>query len=752
MRKYLIYLLALFAVTACSDYDEYRHDASQSGKLEFGTSAGFLRLQDDSTRIAGTLEITANTPSVELKWNVPPVSNLDTTVTELSLENGRVQLPIKWASKLADGVYGPVNAAYSAGVLITSGNDSKYVPLVWADEVDSVKIMEQCQIMTRAGRIEMPTSDNQIIIDTPNPLPLDKDTCGTIKIRYINRCNVNFDDFSEATDFDKYHLALDKLPPQYTGSDSKIPLNWTEEGAPEIDFGGHLKLSTMTGYTKFAYITYTLPTPCEWEFIKCIPDSLSLLPAKNASVVAVARTNSEWSIRYRNEDGVEVRADAVALPKANEQSLFIRIADNDSLRSRNILVGVYLKDSLERTLKFTQSSAQGSFNIKSVKPMEGTHLKAEKDTVIVEVDTSRDWWISYGSDKKTCLASENEGKVVVPANTGSTTKEIVVNVGYDNILVNTYVYIQDFGSELIYDSWDESGEIPVEGGTYMFHFHGSYVGNLQVRVKGGDRVLATGPATTGKDASITIPNNYLSLAKRVLTFEYYGPDGWKELKGVTATQDEAKIISQVLPSTAIPREGDTTTGIFSGTYKGTIDMKAESGGEMLKENTGNCPGSINLDIPAMPDTAMIDRKVSFFYSANGGTTWISMGSRTQLAGSLTVGSITPNDEKIPAEGKEYSCSFTGTYPGNIVFAAFIGEGELVRESGNAPVTMKLAIPKNDKKDKRTVTFKYSKDGGKHWTTITEKVQTSDIKIGSGDNNVGDFEDKGDITGGIGGDI
>ena len=66
--------------------------------------------------------------------------------------------------------------------------------------------------------------------------------------------------------------------------------------------------------------------------------------------------------------------------------------------------------------------------------------------------------------------------------------------------------------------------------------------------------------------------------------------------------------------------------------------------------------------------------------------------------------------------------------------------------------MKLAIPKNDKKDKRTVTFKYSKDGGKHWTTITEKVQTSDIKIGSGDNNVGDFEDKGDITGGIGGDI
>lgn len=39
----------------------------------------------------------------------------------------------------------------------------------------------------------------------------------------------------------------------------------------------------------------------------------------------------------------------------------------------------------------------------------------------------------------------------------------------------------------------------------------------------------------------------------MLTFEYYGPDGWKELTGVTATQDEAKL-SQVY-STTIPREG-----------------------------------------------------------------------------------------------------------------------------------------------------------------------------------------------------
>lgn len=751
MRKFFIYLLALFAVTACSDYDEYGHDAIQGGKLEFGTSAGFLKLQDDSTRIAGTLEITASTPCVELKWNVPPVSNLDTTVTKLSLENGRVQLPIKWASKLTDGNYGPVNAAYSAGVLITAGNDSKYVPLVWADEVDSVKIMEQCQIMTRAGKTEFPTIDNQIIIVTPNPFPLDQDTCGKIKIRYLSRCLIDFSEFKQASDFDKYHLNLDALPPQYSGGDSEIELEWTEEGASEIEFGGHFKLTTMGAYTKFAYITYTPPVPCEWKFIKCIPDSLSLLPAQNASVVAVAYTNSAWKIKYRTEEAKEIEAEAVALKEAKEQSLFLRIPDNDSLRSRSILVDVFIRDSLERTLRFTQSGAQGSFNIKNVKPAEGTHLKAEKDTVTVEVETSRAWWISYGSDKRDFLANVNEGKMIIPANTGSTEKEIIINVGYDNILDSTYVYIQDVSNELIYDRWDDPKDIPVEGGTYTFYFRGSYVGNLQVRVKEGDDVLATGPATTGKNAIITIPNNYLSLGNRTLKFEYSGPDGWKELEDVTATQNGAKIITQVLPTTAIPREGDTTTGIFSGTYKGTIIMKAESNGKKLKENIGDCPGSISLDIPAMEDMATIDREVSFSYSADDGKTWKSMGSRTQLAGSLTVGSITPNDEKIPAEGKEYSCSFTGTYPGNIIFAAFVGEEELVRETGKAPVTMKLAIPKNEKQENRKVTFKYSKDG-KNWIVIADKDQTSDIKIDGGDNNVDDFENKGDITGGTGGDI
>lgn len=751
MRKYFIYLLALFAITACSDYDEYGHDASQNGNLKFGTSADLLKLHDDSTSIAGILEVTANSPSVELKWNVPFNCNLDTTVTKIKLENGKAQLPIKWASQLKDGNYGPMTSAYSAGVLITAGNDRKYVPLIWADEVDSVKVMEYVKISTRAGEIEMPTVDNQIIFDSENPLPLDKDTCGDIKIRFIGRCFIDYSEFEEATEFDKFHLDLTGLPTQVGGGKWSLPIRWTPEGAPEKAFGGHLKLTTTAGFTKFAYMTYTPPAVKVWEFKKCIPDSLSILPANGASVVAVAKTNYAWSVKYRNEDGSLIEADSPS-GKLHEQSLYLGIPDNDKLESRTILVDVYSEDSLKRTLKFTQSGIQGTFVVDSVKPTVGTHLKAGKDTVKVYVNTSRDWWIRLGATKIDFLANNGEGKIEIPANTGSTTKEVVITVGYDDTLVETYVYTQDFGSELIYEDWDKPNIIPVEGGTYAFHFSGSYVGNLQVRAKVGDEVFVTGPETTGKDPTITIPNNYMSLETRDWTFEYNGPDGWKEIENVVAVQSGAAISFEVLPSAAIPREGNTTSGIFSGTYRGAVRMKAESGGKLLKENHGNCPGTISLDIPAMPDTATVDRTVEFCYSYDGGNTWVSMGTRTQLVGSLIVGSIMPNDEKIPAEGKDYSCSFSGTYPGTIIFRARVGDVELDRENGKAPVTMTVDVPKNEDKKKRTVVFEYSKDNGKTWTYIDNKDQTSDIKIDSGDNNVGDFEDKGDITGGIGGDI
>lgn len=751
MRKYFIYLLALFAITACSEYDEYGNDVGHSGKPEFGTSVAFLKLQDDSTHIAGTLEITANAPSVELKWNVNPSFNLDTTVTKLSLTNGKTQLPIKWASKLSDGNYGPVTSAYIGGVQISSGDDSKYIPLVWADEVDSVKIMEALSAKTRAGDLA-PIATTEITISV-NPLELDKDTCGTIKYSYNNggRSFVDFSDIASLPNFDTFHLSFDGLQPTYM-SPAEVELQWTNEGAPANPFLGHVKISTGTGADKFAYFSYTPPLAKVWQFIESIPDTLVNLPATGATVVGIANTNRQWSLKYRKEDGTEIVSSSTGKVDG-EQSLLLRLPDNESATKRNILVDVLSEDSLKLTLRFIQNAAQGNFIIESVTPAVTKMLNAAGETITVKVATTKDWWISYGGTKFNFLATNSEGSVAIPANIGSTQQQAIVTVGYDNTLVETYVYNQNFGEELHYDGSNLPSLIPVDGASYMFSFSGSYVGTLQVRALLNDAtntVIVTSPATAGKEVSMAIPNNYASLNKRTLKFEYKkGAEEWKNLEmpaGTieTAEQGEAEIVPQVLPSTDIPREGGTSSGVFSGTYRGSIRMKAVSGATTV-EASGSCPGTVNVVIPGI--TGSNDRVFEFFYSTDNGTTWTTMGTRTQVAGTLVVGSITPDDRVIPAEGKPYSCSFSGTYPGTIQFRAKSGATVFDTQTGTAPVSMTVQVPTNGNKNQRDVVFEYSKDGGATWVEITTKVQTSNIEIGGGDNNTGDWEDKGEINGG-----
>ena len=751
MRKYFVYLLALFAITACSEYDEYGNDAGHSGKLEFGTNAAFLKLQDDSTRIAGMLEITANAPSVELKWNVSPSFNLDTTVTKLALKNGRVQLPIKWTSKLSDGNYGPVTSAYSAGVLITSGADSKYVPLIWADEVDSVKVMEFLNVKTRAGEVTSITSD-EIKILSPNPLELDKDTCGVITFTYSGggRAMVDYSDIEGIADFDTYHLSFDALRPSYAISPVSAQILWTDEGAPEIPFLTHVRLTTTMGLGKFAYMSYTPPTAKIWKFIESIPDTLSNLPATGATVVGIANTNRQWSLKYRLDDGQEIVSSSTSKVEG-EQSLLIRIPDNESTTKRDILVDVWSQDTLKLSLKFTQLAAQGNFEIENIKPAVTEMLKAAGDEVTVNVTTTKNWWISYGGQKFNFLETDSEGKVVIPANTGSTQRQVIITVGYDDTLVETYVYTQNFGDELQYDGSNVPSLIPVDGATYTFNFSGTYVGTLQVRGLLDDAtVIVTSPATAGKEVTMAIPNNYASLIKRTLKFQYKkGAEEWKDLEMPIGTvekaeQEKAEIVPQVLPTTDIPREGGTTSGVFSGTYRGNVKMKAVSGAVTI-EATGSCPGTVNVVIPSI--TGSNDRVFEFFYSTDNGTTWTAMGTRTQIAGTLIVGSITPDDRTIPAEGKVYSCSFSGTYPGTIQFRAKSGTTVFGTQSGTAPITMTVQIPANGDNNERDVVFEYSKDGGATWVEITTKVQTSNIEIGGGDNNTGDWEDKGEINGG-----
>uniref|UniRef100_UPI00356410C3 lipoprotein n=1 Tax=Bacteroides fragilis TaxID=817 RepID=UPI00356410C3 len=746
MRKYLFYLLALLFVTACND-EFGNNDPNHGENLPFGTNAKFLRLQDDSTNVAGVLEIKAKTPNVKLKWMVSSECNLDTTITEVRLSGGRYQLPIKWAGKLKDGMYGPISSAYIAGVQVISGEESKYVPLVWADEVDSLEIIkrvEEQNIMTRSGTGEFATEIITLLDSVP--FQLDKDTCG--KIRFETSAALLLTAKNELTDLvneNNFNLDISKIKSTYIGSPNSLDFLWTDAGAPEQDFMGHVKL-IPAGSTigKYVYFQYKVPSPKKWEFIECIPDSLSTLPATGATVVVIANTNREWSLKYRKEDGTVIESKSQGTA-SGEQSLLIRIPDNTSLISRNILVDVYSQNELDRTLRFTQQAAEGSFTIVSVVPKpEDGELSAVEQKIKVTVDTARDWWISYGGKKENFLDSQNEGEVTIPANDGTTTRSIVVTVGYDNTLVGTYTYTQGIGNELTYNDSDMPTKIPVDGGTYTFLFEGTYVGNLQVRAVLADgTIVATSPSTTNKQPVLTIPNNYGSREDLNLKFEFKkGTEEWAPLDEVRV-QDKAMFDFDVLPTIDIPREGTTVTGSFTGTFRSSIKMKAVSGGVTLAEKDGSTPGNVNLPIPRLDGTE--DREIEFFYSLDNGTTWISMGTRTQVAGTIIVGTVTPTGI-IPSEGKHYNCSFSGTYPAEITFRARTGTTELDSQKGKLPIVFELEIPANSTSGQREIIFEYSKDGTT-WIPVETRVQTSNVPVEGGDNEVGEFDKEGDINGG-----
>ena len=731
-------------MTACNE--ELDNDKSvQSSQILFSTSAKFLKLQDDSTKVAGVLEIMAPTPSVKLRWNVSPECNLDTTVTELKLSGGKCQLPIKWNNKLKEGSYGPMYSAYMAGVQISAGEDIQYVPLVWADEVDSLKLMEIIEQMPIQTRADASPDVDRIIIYGDQPIRLGQDTCASFTFKFsTSTCNTGKADLENDIANLGYNLDVTNVKTLYFPSGTyKIQLNWTADGAPEMDFMAHLKLYSG-GFGKYAYFQYKVPKAKEWEFLSCIPDSLSELPAKDAIVVAIANTNRGWSLKYRNEDGSEIVSNSEK-DVSGEQSLLIRIPENTALTKRTILVDVYSENVLDRTLRFTQAATEGSFSIISVspKPEDGT-LSAEEQKIKVTVDTARDWWIAYGGTYYNFLASQSEGEVTIPAYAGTTNRDVVITVGYDKTLVNTYTYTQGIGDLLKYESNDMPSKIPVDGGTYTFIFSGNYIGNLQVRAVLADgTIIATSPSTTNKQPALTIPNNYTNRDERNLIFEYKkGSEDWAPLNE-TRVQDKATFLFDVLPTINIPREGTTISGVFSGTYRGTIKMKAMHGSTELVTGEGATPGSINLLIP--PITGTEDREIEFFYQLNGETAWTSMGKRTQIAGTIIAGTVTPTGN-IPANGGTYNCSFSGTYPGDITFRAQSGAKTLATQTGRLPITFNLTIPANTETSQRNVVFEYSKDGIT-WIPVETRVQTSNIPVEGGDNNVGDFEDGEHITGG-----
>lgn len=289
-RAILVFGIVVSLLVACQN--EESEVSSLNSRLETGSD--FIKLSDDSTSVAGELVIRSNVSEVLLEWNTDSICNLDTTQTVLSTKNGRCTLPIKWKEKLANGSYGPDGVAYKAGVRITAGEYSQYVPLIWADQIDSVKIRESL-VKTRAAGDIMPRIAQITML--PTTLTLSQENGGTMMVG-LNEVSFAILDFSEFNS--DMNLDMSNMPTSITQS-TALDFKWKAGGAPSYGFSANV-VAMSEGVTQIGTVQYLQSTP-QVE-ISANPTSLVIGGAQGAKATTVITTNDSqgWSASVTSGD------------------------------------------------------------------------------------------------------------------------------------------------------------------------------------------------------------------------------------------------------------------------------------------------------------------------------------------------------------------------------------------------------------------------------------------------------------------
>lgn len=212
-----------YGLSSCNNED----DATINAVAGLEVNADLLKLTDNGTNIAGELSIASSSKDIQLIWNTDSICNLDTTLTSISPKNGRYVLPIKWQKHLTDSTFAPKNIAYKAGLKIVAGENSKYIPLIWAEKIDTTKVMESI-LQTRAADNPMPKVTQ--ITMTPSTVNMNDENGGTM---YIGLSNVPFVIFDWSDFTSDMNIDMSAMP---TSIQTSTMLNFKLEtgGAPCI--------------------------------------------------------------------------------------------------------------------------------------------------------------------------------------------------------------------------------------------------------------------------------------------------------------------------------------------------------------------------------------------------------------------------------------------------------------------------------------------------------------------------------------
>lgn len=342
-------------------------------------AADFIKLADDSTGVAGELVIRSNMPEVSLRWNTDSICNLDTTQSTVSLKNGKCSLPIKWKEKLENGTYGPDGVAYKAGVQVTAGEYSAYIPLIWAEKVDTAKVMESF-VKTRAAGTPLPRVAEIRLL--PTTVNMNDQTGGYMKVELQN---VPFAilEYDEITS--DFNVDLSNLPKSIT-EDTDLDFKWKSGGAPSYGFTAHI-IAMSEGITQIGVVQYLKNTP--QVTLSADPTSLVLAgnqSAKGSTVITTSDTQG-WTASVTEGNWFTVTPSGVNGGRLEVTA----VTANTTGVNRTGKVTVTTKSAPQRsvTISVTQTVMSAAITI-SANPMS-LNLKAQSgasaSTTIVTNDT-----------------------------------------------------------------------------------------------------------------------------------------------------------------------------------------------------------------------------------------------------------------------------------------------------------------------------------------------------------------------------
>ena len=392
MRKILFGLVALFAFFACSEdqmlEQQKTKEVSVVSQLSRSTSSGLgvdkevLYLQDDSTRLAGQLSISANVPEVTLQWNFPDSCNVDTTRTHLALKDGKASLDIKWDQILERGNFGPDATAFDGGVLISDGSSSIYVHLIWTEEPVEKKT---AMILTRSAAEASVMPKAVGITLRPAEIKMTSYNGGTTRLK-ITGVDYTYFEYDRIGTFTNVTL---KGLPEYLEHDVTRNLDFRWEGGYDSPPANNFKvpfyiIAEDEGINTTAWLKYSI---AEDDTLAVTPNELELNPLGGSAVVKVVTNDEKWEITSKN---IPTWIEPSAMEGSKGTStLNFTISQNTTLLDRTYTV--YLSTtSKSKGIIITQKGVVSSL---SVNPQEFSGISANGTVVSLNVTSNTEWSI-----------------------------------------------------------------------------------------------------------------------------------------------------------------------------------------------------------------------------------------------------------------------------------------------------------------------------------------------------------------------